>query len=348
MGDINAALARYPRESLTRLPTPLHSLPSLGARLGVDLWMKRDDLTDLALGGDKPRKLEYEVAAARAAGADTLVTCGSAQSNHARLTAAAARRLGMSCTVVLSDDQWRVLQGNLLTVFLLGANVEIVKVSDHWDLEKHALDHCSRIDAAGGRAHYIPVSGTTPISCLGYVGAGLEIADQIEEHSISLDAVYAPFGTGGVFTGILLALRERGIDCPMVGISVNRDQSTCEKQLEHWWRALGDLLDLPADRSPGAYELYDGFVGREYGDPTEASLDAILDMGESEGILLDPVYSGKMTAGFLDHCAAGRWADGETILLIHTGGVPALFAYQKPLEEHLRRSGRLASLPEGA
>ena len=332
MGDINAALARYPRESLTRLPTPLHSLPSLGARLGVDLWMKRDDLPDLALGGDKPRKLEYEVAAARAAGADTLVTCGSAQSNHARLTAAAARRLGMSCTVVLSDDQWRALQGNLLTVFLLGANVEIVKVSDHWDLEKHALDHCSRIDAAGGRAHYIPVSGTTPISCLGYVGAGLEIADQIEEHSISLDAVYAPFGTGGVFTGILRALRERGIDCPMVGISVNRDQSTCEKQLEHWWRALGDLLDLPADRSPGAYELYDGFVGREYGDPTEASLDAILDMGESEGILLDPVYSGKGMAGLIDLCRKGVFKKDQTVVFLHTGGAAALFAYQEHFE----------------
>lgn len=345
MSDIAEALARYPRETLTRLPTPMHALPTLGAQLALDLWMKRDDLTDLALGGDKPRKLEFEIAAARAAGADTLVTCGSAQSNHARLTAAAAGRLGMSCTVILSDDQWRALQGNLLTVYLLGAEVIIVDVEDHWDLEQHALDRCAEIDAAGGHAHYIPVSGTTPVSCLGYVAAGLEIADQLEEHSLSLDAVYAPFGTGGVFTGIMLALRERGIDCPMVGISVNRDQATCEASLEHWWAELCALLGISPDRPRGPYELHDGYVGREYGDPTEAALDAILEVGATEGILLDPVYSAKVAAGLFDHRAAGRWSGGETILLIHTGGVPALFAYHQPLEEHLRKRGRLDKLP---
>lgn len=343
--DIAQGLARYPRETLTRVPTPLHSLPTLGAQLEIDLWIKRDDLTDIALGGDKPRKLEFEIAAARANGANTLVTCGSAQSNHARLTAAAARRVGMACSVVLSDDQYRALQGNLLTVHLLGADITIVDTADHWDLEKHALDRCAQIDAAGGRAHYIPVSGTTPTSLLGYVAAGLEIADQLADRNIALDAVYAPFGTGGVFTGITLALRERGIDCPVIGISVNRDRATCEDNLNHWWSAACQLLDIAPDRPRGPYELHDGYVGREYGDPTEASLDAILAMGDSEGILLDPVYSGKVTAGLLDHCANARWPTQSSILLIHTGGVPALFAYHEAIEAHLRKRGRLDHWP---
>ena len=116
--------------------------------------------------------------------------------------------------------------------------------------------------------------------------------------------------------------------------------------LERWWAALCDLLDIPPDRPRGSYELYDGYIGREYGDPTEAALDAILSMGETEGILLDPVYSAKMVAGFVDHCSAERWPNGETILLVHTGGIPALFAYQRPLEEHLRKRGRLANMPQ--
>ena len=341
MSDITAALARYPRESLTRYPTPIQPLPALSDRLGLDIWLKRDDLTDLALGGDKPRKLEYELAAARAAGADTIVTCGSSQSNHARLTTAAARRLRMECTLVLSDDEWRAVQGNLLTVYLMGAEVVLVETDDHWDLERHALEVCERIDSEGGRAHYIPVSGTTPTSCLGYVAAGLEIADQLEAFPLALDAFYTPFGTGGVFTATMLALRERGVECPMLGISVNRDVKTCGENIDEWWTALCELLDLDAARPRGPHEVFDDYIGREYGVHTEAGLDAIMMMAETEGILLDPVYTGKMMAGFLDHVARGRWPSGSTVMLIHTGGVPALFAYHRAVEEHLRRRGRL-------
>src|SRR5215467_1510146 len=128
------ALERYPRFALTRLPTPLQALPSLSKRLGVQVFIKRDDLTDLTLGGDKPRKLEYEVAQALAQGADTLVTCGSSQSNHARLTTAAARKAGMQCVVILSRDEYQAFQGNMLTVYLMGAQVHLIESSDHWDL----------------------------------------------------------------------------------------------------------------------------------------------------------------------------------------------------------------------
>ncbi len=160
MASIEDTLNSYPRISLTRLPTPLHPLPHLSARLDLSVSIKRDDLTDLVFGGDKPRKLEYEVAQALAHGADTLVTCGSSQSNHARLTIAAARKVGMQCAVVLSRDRFEAFQGNLLTVYLMGAQVHMVESSDHWNLERQALDLCGTLRSQGHVPHYIPVSET--------------------------------------------------------------------------------------------------------------------------------------------------------------------------------------------
>lgn len=337
--SLEAALESYPRISLTRLPTPLQSLASLSARLGPHLFIKRDDLTDLALGGDKPRKLEYEVARAQAQGADTLVTCGSSQSNHARLTTAAARKVGMECVVILSRDQYQALQGNLLTVYLMGARVHLVEASNHWDLEPSIHHVCQSLLAQGKKPYVIPVSGTTPQSCLGYIRCGLEIAQQIAEQGLHLDAMYVPFGTGGIFTALLLALREQRIICPLIGISVNQKRARCYEQLETWWIELCRLLDRNPNRSRDMFEIDDEFIGREYGDPTEECFDAIMLMAQTEGILLDPVYSGKMMAGFLAHHAAGRWSPRHDILLLHSGGVPALFAYAKELQMHLKKRG---------
>lgn len=338
---LEEALRRYPKETLTSTPTPLQHLPHLSSRLDLKVYLKRDDLTDLALGGDKPRKLEYEIAQARLKGADTLVTCGSSQSNQARLTVAAARKLGLGCAVVLSDDQWRGFNGNLLTVYLMGARVKIVQTDDHWDLERHAQALCAELEEEGLKPHFIPVSGTTPHSCLGYVEGGLETLQQLEQGGIQLDAVYTPFGTGGIFTAMLLAFRERGLDCPFLGISVNRDRETCYANLDHWWASLCGLLDVDPQRPREPLTITDQFIGREYGDPTEACLDAILLLAQTEGILLDPVYSGKMFSGFLAHCEEKRWQPGQSILLLHSGGAPALFAYQSVIQDHLRKRGLL-------
>jgi D-cysteine desulfhydrase len=339
MPSIEDILNSYPRVSLTRLPTPLHPLPHLSTRLGLNISIKRDDLTDLVFGGDKPRKLEYEVAQALAHGADTLVTCGSSQSNHARLTTAAARKVGMQCAVVLSRDRYQAFQGNLLTVYLMGAQVHLVESSDHWNLEQQARDLCETLRSQGRIPHYIPVSGTTPHSCLGYVRCGLEIASQIIDQGLQLDAIYVPFGTGGIFTGLLLALREKSITCPLIGISVNRKREQCYENLEMWWAALCHLLEHDPHLPRMPFEIYDDFIGREYGDPTEASLDAIQLMAQTEGILLDPVYSGKMTSGFLAHHATGRWSPSSQVLLLHSGGTPALFAYHTEIKAHLNRRG---------
>ena len=338
---IEDALQQYPKENLTRVPTPLQFLPHLSEDLGVNFYLKRDDLTDLALGGDKPRKLEYEIAQAKAKGADYLVTCGSSQSNHARLTTAAARRLGLDVAVVLSHDQWHAIQGNLLTVYLMGARVEIIHTDDHWDLEESALALCKELEAEGKKPHYIPVSGTTPHSTLGYVSGALESYEQLSTQGIVPDAVYLPFGTGGIFTAMLLTFREKGIHAPFYGISVNRSLDKCEANLEKWWSALCELLEINPKRPREEFHLHEEFIGKEYGDPTEAGLDAILKMATAEGILLDPVYSGKVFSGFLSHYAEGRWKKGDNIFMLHSGGVPAIFAYANIIEEHLCKRGRL-------
>ena len=339
MASIEDTLNNYPRISLTRLPTPLHPLPHLGPRLGLNVSMKRDDLTDLVFGGDKPRKLEYEVAQALAQGADTLVTCGSSQSNHARLTTAAARHVGMQCAVVLGRDRYEAFQGNLLTVYLMGAQVHLVESSEHWNIEQQTLDLCETLRSQGHVPHYIPVSGTTLHSCLGYVRCGLEIVSQVEGQGLHLDAIYVPFGTGGIFTGILLALRAKGITCPLIGISVNAKREQCYENLETWWAQLCRLLECDPQLPRMPFEIYDEFIGREYGDPTEACLDAIQLLAQTEGILLDPVYSGKMASGFLTHHAAGRWSPDNHILLLHSGGTPALFAYHAEIKAHLSKRG---------
>ena len=337
--DIERALARYPRETFTRTPTPLDKLSRAGGELELSLYLKRDDLTDLALGGDKPRKLEYEVANARAEGATVLVTCGSSQSNHARLTTAAARRVGLDASIVMSRDEHTVVQGNLLTVYLMGADVRFFETEDHWDLEKHALNVCDELRAKGETPYYIPVSGSTPLSCLGYVRAGLELMDDIEERGLQPAAVYTPFGTGGIFTGTLTALRERGLDCPVIGISVNRDEATCRAGFDTWWKAVSELLDLDDSRPRGSFEIHDQFIGREYGDATESCLDAIMLMARTEGILLDPVYSGKVFAALTAHQRDGRWRRDQPVVMLHSGGVPALFAYADEISAHLIKRG---------
>jgi D-cysteine desulfhydrase len=334
-----AQLEQYPRVPLLTSPTPLQHLDHLSQKLGVNFYLKRDDLTDLALGGDKPRKLEYEIAQAQAAGADFLVTCGSSQSNHARLTTAAARKIGMDCAVVLSRDQYEAFQGNLMTVYLMGAQVTVVDTEDHWDLENHAQVACDTLKAQGHNPYFIPVSGTTPHSCLGYIRGGLEIIGQLQEQDIQLDAVYTPFGTGGIFSAMFLAFRANGIECPFIGISVNRPLDKCVMNLDKWWNALCKLLKHDPNQSRGDYDLYDEFVGEEYGDPTPAGLDAIQLMAQTEGILLDPVYSGKVFSGFLSHLKAGRWRKNQNILLLHSGGVPALFAYHDVIRNHLMAQG---------
>jgi len=334
-GPLETALAAFPRVELTRAETPLQRLDHMSERLDLDVWMKRDDLTDLALGGDKARKLEYELARAVDQGADTLVTCGSSQSNFARLLTAAARRLGLECALVLSAGHHPEPQGNLLVVRLMGAHVRIVDTPDIWDLEDECLAFCDELRAAGRHPYYVPVSGTTTISCLGYVRAGLELIDQLQAAALRPAGVYTPFGTGGIFTGLRLAFAERRPAPALIGVSVNRDRRSCEELARQREAGVRSLLGLTPDPAPVALELRDDQLGGGYGQPTPACLDAIAEFAKSEGVLLDPVYSGKVAAALLADGRAARWTPGTTVVILHSGGVPALFAYHSEVIAHL-------------
>ena len=195
------------------------------------------------------------------------------------------------------------------------------------------------LKAKGLKPYFVPVSGSTPLSSLGYVRGGLEMIRQLDELNVKLDAVYTPFGTGASFTSILMTMRDKGIECPVIGISVNRKGERLRENLEHWWSSVSELLKQDPARDRGKYEIYDEFVGREYGDPTEACLDALMKMARTEAVLLDPVYSAKTFSGFLAHHKEGRWKKGDNILMVHTGGVPAIFAYHKSIEAHLKKRG---------
>lgn len=334
---LRAVLDGYPTVSLMEGPTPLQPLPHLGADLGIDLWLKRDDLTPLGLGGDKPRKLEYELAQAVEAGADVIVTCGSAQSNHARLTSAAARKLGLDVVLVLSNDQHAQVQGNLLTVHLMGGEIVMADTADHWDLDRDVDAVCERLRGEGRNPHFVPISGTTPHSCLGYVDGALELIEQMSVRNLEPDVIYVPFGTGGIFTAYLLTMRSVGIDAELAGISVNRPVERCEENLDHWWAALSDLMGTDPGLARGGYTIDDRYVGSGYGDATTGCLDAIVAMARREGILLDPVYSGKVFAGLLGHAAIEQFDDGATIVMLHSGGIPANFAYHREIIDHLER-----------
>lgn len=337
MADMRATLDTYPSVQLMERPTPLHKLAHMGAHLDLDFWLKRDDLTSLALGGDKPRKLEYELARALQNHADVIVTSGSAQSNHARLTSAAARSLGLDVVLVLSNDEHAQLQGNLLTVHLMGGEVVMVDTDDHWDLEEEVSAVCDRLRAEGRTPYVVPISGTTPHSCLGYVDGALELIEQLITRDISPEVIYTPFGTGGIFTAYLLTMRSLGIEAKLVGISVNRPVDQCEQQLDTWWHALSDLMGVSPELSRGSFRIDDGYVGREYGDATDECLEAIVSMATQEGILLDPVYSGKVFAGILEHAGAGRFERDQTVVMLHSGGAPANFAYHAEIVAHLKR-----------
>ena len=330
---LEAKLTEFPRVRLLGAPTPLDRLEHAGAGMGIQLWLKRDDLTPVMLGGDKPRKLEFEMAQALAERADVIVTSGSSQSNQARLTVAAARRLGLDAIVVLSRDSYAALQGNLLLVHLMGAEVILVDGVDHWGAEDDARAVCERLRVEGRRPYYIPTSGTTAHSCLGYVAGALELVSQLIERDVEPDVFYLPFGTGGIFAAMMLTMRSLGVSTPFVGISVNNDVARCHESLNHWWAETSSLVESHPDR--GTFALYDEFVGKGYGDPTPATLDAMVSLATGEGILLDPVYSGKVYAGLRAHRSAGLISDEATVVMLHSGGMPATFAYHREIAAHL-------------
>ncbi|MBX8607959.1 D-cysteine desulfhydrase [Pseudomonas cichorii] len=325
---IKKQLARFNRLDLIEAPTPLEKLERLSTWAGRDIYIKRDDTTTLALGGNKVRKLEYLAADAMAQGADTLITAGAIQSNHVRQTAALAARLGLGCVALLenpigTEDANYLHNGNRLLLELFDAKVELVENLDNADEQLQAL--AARLRTSGKKPYLVPIGGSSAVGALGYVRAGLELAEQIKQTGLDFSAVVLASGSAGTHSGLALALAEQLPELPVIGVTVSRSEEAQLPKVQGLAERTAELLDIAL---PSAFkvQLWDEYFGPRYGEPNAGTLSAIKLIASHEGLLLDPVYTGKAMAGLLDGIGRQRFNDGPLIFL-HTGGAPALFAY---------------------
>jgi len=309
------------RLPLAHRPTPVEPLSRLGAELGMApgrLFVKRDDMTGLAGGGNKARKLEFLCADALDHGCDTLVTGGGRQSNHVRMTAAAANKLGMHCTIVLSSPQPEHPSGNVLLDQMLAPDIEWAGVLDFGELEDAIGAACDRLTAAGRRPYRMPIGGATAVGALGYVDAARELLGQVG----SVDHVVTADGTGGTHAGLAAGLGEHG---RVLGIDVGARPDIAAAIPPMAVDAAGLAGVAPPT---GELRIDHGQVGAGYGETTDACKEAIQLAARLEGLILDPVYTGKAMAGLVAARRAGDIGEEDTVVFLHTGGMPALFAHR--------------------
>ena len=323
---------RIPRIEITHAPTPLEFAPRLSEELGCNLFVKRDDCTGLAGGGNKTRKLEYLLADARRQGADVLVTIGGLQSNHARQTAAAAAKFGFDCELVLDDvagtpktDYYN--NGNLLLDSLLGARVHRLELAE--DSDAYTGHLIEKLVNEGRNPYLIPVGGSSEIGNLGYVRCANEILQQIQSQDITIDQIVLASGSAGTQAGLLAGLIAADIEIPVLGISVSRNSIEQMQLVDGLLRETLTRLGLDPDRAAGRVTANGNYYGEGYGMTTEAMITAVKRCAELEGLLLDPVYTGKAMAGLIDLCVQGEIAAGSNQLFLHTGGSAGLFAYRE-------------------
>lgn len=321
-------LDELPRHTLGTIPTPFEPLDRLGAELGVPLWVKRDDLTGLGLGGNKVRKLEYLLGDALATGCDTVVTFGALQSNHARQTAAACARAGLHCVLVLTRTVPRTGAaytegGNVLLDRLFGADVRVV---DTDEVEAAVATLTDELAAAGRRARWVPPGGSDAVGTVGYVLGGQELAADAAAAGAELSHVVVASSSGGTQAGLLLGLRSVGCGATVHGVAVYKDAARTTATVTRLVARTSTLLDLDA---PTADEVLcdDRFLGDGYGLPTPEMSNAVARFARTEGLVLDPVYSGKAAAALLAMAGAGELDAATGVAFVHTGGSPSLFAY---------------------
>ncbi|WP_169944240.1 D-cysteine desulfhydrase family protein [Microbispora sp. H11081] len=328
-------LVRRPRRRFGALTSEVHPLPRLQAALAEsgrrvpNLWIKRDDRIGLAGGGNKARKLEFLVGEALARGATALVTSGAVQSNHARQTAAAAAVSGLACTLVLQRKLSRDVEydacGNVFLDELLGARVVTVAADE--DMDDAVARAVASLEEQGHRPYVVPVGGSNATGSLGYV----ECAQEIVTSGLPVDRVVLATGSSGTHAGLLSGFTALGSDVSVLGFSVYRDAEATREAVTtlaaETLAQLGDHRNGP-DVDPGTVVVDDLSLGPAYGVPTAEMLDAVRLVARTEGVLLDPVYTGKAMAGLLRWIREGRLSEQENVLFLHTGGVPGLFAYR--------------------
>ncbi|WP_339725586.1 D-cysteine desulfhydrase [uncultured Paraglaciecola sp.] len=323
-------LNHFPRVSLSHSPTPLEKLPRLSDYLNVNIWVKRDDCTGLAGGGNKTRKLEFLMADAIRKGADTVITVGGLQSNHARQTAAAAAKLGLACELVLEDvagvprqDYYR--NGNLLLDQLCGAKIH--RLETHQSSELVVAQVMSDIEAQGKKPYLIPLGGSNALGSLGYVACAAEIVSQSHALHLSFDQIVVASGSAGTQAGVLAGLIALQQDIPVLGMCVSRSGVAQQTLVEDLLKQTLTLMEIDDTQVAGKVKANGDYYGEGYGISTDEMTRAVQLVATLEGLLLDPVYTGKAMAGLIDLCQQGFFTPEQNILFIHTGGSQGLFAY---------------------
>ena len=324
-------LDHFPRVSLAQLPTALEPMKRLSAYLGgPDIYIKRDDCTGLATGGNKTRKLEFLMADALEKGADTILTIGAVQSNHVRQTAAASACLGLACHGLLETEvpctrASYQRSGNILLDGLFGAQLTLFERGSNMQAAGCAL--ADSLAAAGRRPYIIPVGGSNATGALGYVDCVLELSGQLQQQGIEAQHIVHATGSAGTQAGILTGLQLLDLDMAVTGISVSADIATQTGKVRRLCRETAELLGLDDPVPDSSIHVRDQYVGEAYGVPTGAMKEAVELCARLEGILLDPVYSGKAMAGLVDMIQNRELAAGDTTVFLHTGGSAGLFAY---------------------
>ena len=319
-------LTRFPRLELIGAPTPLEYLPRLSDHLGREIFIKRDDTTPLAMGGNKLRKLEFLAADALREGADTLITAGAIQSNHVRQTAAVAAKLGLHCVALLENPigtraENYLSNGNRLLLDLFNTQVEMCDALT--DPAAQLDELATRIEAQGYRPYVIPVGGSNALGALGYVESALEIAQQCEG-AVEISSVVVASGSAGTHAGLAVGLEQLMPQAELIGVTVSRAVADQLPKVVALQQAVANSLELQAKAD---IILWDDYFAPGYGTPNEEGMAAVKLLAQLEGILLDPVYTGKAMAGLIDGITQKRFKDEGPILFVHTGGAPALFAY---------------------
>ena len=324
-------LAKFPRRRYTQGKTPLEFLPNFSKALGgPNIYIKRDDLLGLTSGGNKTRKLEFLVADAIAQGADTLITCGAVQSNHCRLTLAAAVKEGLKCRLILEervkDSYSPEASGNNFLFRLLG--VETIKVvpldSNFVDLMQEVKDELA---AEGRKGYIIPGGGSNVIGATGYVACAQEILEQTFDMGLNLDYVVTTSGSGGTHGGLLVGLLGNNSNIPIIGVSVRANKEKQEKMIFDLAQRTADHVGFNSKIARESVNVIDDYVGAGYSVPTDEMVEAVQLLARTEGILLDPVYTGKAMSGLIGLIRKGHFKKDDNVLFIHTGGSPALYAY---------------------
>lgn len=324
-------LAKFPRKRYTVGTTPIEKLENFSKALGgPTIYIKRDDLLGLTSGGNKTRKLEFLMADAIAKGADTILTCGAVQSNHCRLTLAAAVKEGLKCQLILEE---RVkgsynpeASGNNFLFNLLGVEKTYVVPGGSnmlEELEKLA----EKLRAEGRKPYVIPGGGSNPLGALGYVACAEEIMAQLFDQGIKIDHMVVPSGSAGTHAGIVAGMTGVNANIPITGISVNRPEPVQKAAVWNLAKGTAKLAGVNNEITEDLVQVRDEFVGPGYSLPTGTMVEAVQLLARTEGILLDPVYTGKAMAGLVGMIREGKFKKEDNVLFLHTGGSPALYAY---------------------